>query len=401
MCRPIALCRWTGCGCMPARPAGVNEPTAEGVRGGEEILRIVGSLGPDDLCFVLISGGGSALLPAPAAGVSLADKLAVTRHLSAAGANIAELNAVRRHLSRIKGGGLARACHAGRLLALIISDVPGDPLDVIASGPTVDNPLDAGRGPGHLERFGGDGAVPAVASFLQGMKSRAEAASLPGDEPRDRQQRAGGRRGRNRGRAAGLFPRHDRGGRARGNRRRASVEHLAEMARAMLRGPGPNCLISGGEPVVKLVPADRRGKGGAISSWCWPRRGLTGREPARHGGFFCSPAAPMARMVRPTRRGLGSTARFLLARRPPASIRGRSWRGTTPIISSSRWGADQNRSDAHQCLRRAGGLGRAVRAGRLQLCAGRLPFATAAWQVTIAIALTIARALAWLGPVAD
>ncbi len=121
----------------PARPAGINEPTAEGVAGSEEILKIVSSLGLDDLCIALLSGGGSALMPAPIEGISLADKLAVTRFLSAAGANIAELNTVRKQLSRIKGGGLARACRAGRLIALVISDVPGDPLDVIASGPTV------------------------------------------------------------------------------------------------------------------------------------------------------------------------------------------------------------------------------------------------------------------------
>jgi len=117
-----------------ARPAGVNEPTAEGVAGAERILELVGSLDSDDLCICLISGGGSALLPAPAEGIELADKLAITRHLSASGADIAELNAVRRRLSRIKGGGLARACRAGRLVALIISDVLGDPLEMIASG---------------------------------------------------------------------------------------------------------------------------------------------------------------------------------------------------------------------------------------------------------------------------
>ena len=100
------------------------------------MLKIVGGLTADDLCLCLISGGGSALLPAPAEGISLADKLAVTRHLSAAGADIRQLNTVRKQLSRIKGGGLARACRAGMLISLIISDVLGDPLDLIASGPT-------------------------------------------------------------------------------------------------------------------------------------------------------------------------------------------------------------------------------------------------------------------------
>lgn len=120
-----------------ARPAGINEPTSDGVFGCSKILELVESLSEHDLCLVLISGGGSALLPAPSEGISLEDKLAVTRHLSRAGANISELNTVRKRLSRIKGGGLVRSATAGRLISLVISDVPGDPLDIIASGPTV------------------------------------------------------------------------------------------------------------------------------------------------------------------------------------------------------------------------------------------------------------------------
>ena len=88
----------------------------------------VQSLTPADVCLCLLSGGGSALLPLPVDGITLGDKQAVTRFLSAAGANIQELNTVRKHLSRVKGGGLARACRAGRLITLIISDVLGDPL---------------------------------------------------------------------------------------------------------------------------------------------------------------------------------------------------------------------------------------------------------------------------------
>ena len=97
-----------------ARPVRLNEPTAEGAAGSEEILKLVSGLTADDVCLCLISGGGSALLPAPAEGITLDDELTVTRHLSAAGANIGELNTVRKHLSRIKGGGLLRACRAGR-----------------------------------------------------------------------------------------------------------------------------------------------------------------------------------------------------------------------------------------------------------------------------------------------
>lgn len=124
----------------PARPAGVNEPTPEGVQGTNEILRQVGSLTSDDLCIVLISGGGSALLPAPRPGLSLDDKQSITRLLMRRGAEIGELNCVRRNLSSVKGGGLLRACRAGLVIALIISDVVGDPLETIASGPTV--PID-------------------------------------------------------------------------------------------------------------------------------------------------------------------------------------------------------------------------------------------------------------------
>ena len=139
-CRPIAFAPPSRIHLHAARPAG-RERADAGRRGRQPRKSSAWSvaLGPDDLCLCLISGGGSALLPAPAEGVTLADKLAVTRHLSAAGANIEELNTVRKQLSRIKGGGLARACRAGRLVALIISDVLGDPLDVIASGPTVED----------------------------------------------------------------------------------------------------------------------------------------------------------------------------------------------------------------------------------------------------------------------
>ena len=119
-----------------ARPAGLNEPTQEAVQGTQEILRRVQSLSESDICIVLLSGGASALLCSPAPGISLSDKLSVTRALAASGAPIQELNLVRTQLSQVKGGRLAAACRAGTLVALIISDVIGDPLEVIGSGPT-------------------------------------------------------------------------------------------------------------------------------------------------------------------------------------------------------------------------------------------------------------------------
>lgn len=123
-----------------ARPQGVNEPTQDGVAGVTEMLRLLASAGPEDVAICLLSGGGSALLPAPAEGITLAEKLAVTKLLHRSGATIDEMNCVRKHLSAVKGGGLAAAFRGRRLLSLIISDVVGDPLDVIASGPTAPDP---------------------------------------------------------------------------------------------------------------------------------------------------------------------------------------------------------------------------------------------------------------------
>lgn len=123
-----------------ARPAGSNQPTADGVAGAERMLQMVANARPDDIVICLLSGGGSALLPAPAEGVSLEDKQAITMQLHSCGATIDEMNAVRKHLSRIKGGRLAQTFRGRRLVSLIISDVVGDPLDVIASGPTAPDP---------------------------------------------------------------------------------------------------------------------------------------------------------------------------------------------------------------------------------------------------------------------
>ena len=104
------------------------------------ILRCVQGLSEKDLVICLLSGGGSALMAAPASGLTLADKQNVNRALLKSGADIAEMNCVRKHLSAIKGGRLARAVAPARLVSLLISDVPGDDPAVIASGPTVPDP---------------------------------------------------------------------------------------------------------------------------------------------------------------------------------------------------------------------------------------------------------------------
>ena len=263
-----------------ARPAGVNEPTEEGQRGSQEILRLVESLGPQDLCLCLISGGASALLPAPVNGVSLSDKLAVTRFLSAAGANIQELNTVRKQLSRIKGGGLMRACRAGWLVTLIISDVIGDPLDVIGSGPTVADSATRQDALSVLAKFDAQqsGLVPrTVYAALERSGSKAAASET---NPSCGNVRnfvignnalavdAAGLEAVRRGYSPAMSAAQTLEGPAEDVGR-----HLAEMAEMMREAvvahddhnggmPTTDCLVSGGEPVVQLAPADRRGKGG-------------------------------------------------------------------------------------------------------------------------------------------
>ena len=115
-------------------------PDEAGVTGARRQLELLRDLAPDSLVLCLFSGGGSALLPAPAIGISLAEKQETTRLLLACGATIDEINALRKHLSSVKGGLLARAAAPANILSLMLSDVIGDPLDTIASGPTSPDP---------------------------------------------------------------------------------------------------------------------------------------------------------------------------------------------------------------------------------------------------------------------
>src|SRR5690606_10592397 len=115
-------------------------PDAAGEAAAARMVPLVSGLGPDDLVLCLISGGGSALMAAPAPGLTLADKQAVNRQLLASGANIVEMNCLRKHLSALKGGRLAAAAAPARVVTLLISDIPGDDPASVASGPTVPDP---------------------------------------------------------------------------------------------------------------------------------------------------------------------------------------------------------------------------------------------------------------------
>jgi hydroxypyruvate reductase len=150
------------------REAGHPIPDARGAAAAGEVLALASAAREGDLLIVLLSGGASALLTLPAGNVSLDDKRRVTDLLLRAGAPIGDLNAVRKHLSRVKGGRLARAASRGRLVSLILSDVIGDRLDVIASGPTVPDPTTYADALAVLDRHDPRGeAPPAVRAHLR------------------------------------------------------------------------------------------------------------------------------------------------------------------------------------------------------------------------------------------
>lgn len=140
--------------------AGHPIPDAAGLTGAEAMIRLLQQARPHDLVLCVISGGGSALLPAPVPGVTLQEKQALTRLLLRSGATIQEINALRKHLSRLKGGGLIRLAAPARVIALILSDVVGDPLDAIASGPTAPDPTTFADCLAILRRYGLTRRVP-------------------------------------------------------------------------------------------------------------------------------------------------------------------------------------------------------------------------------------------------
>ncbi len=245
-----------------ARPAGSNEPTSTGVAGSRQIIELLKRAGQRDLCIALISGGGSALLPLPTRGITLDDKLAVTRCLSSGGATIGELNTVRKHLSDIKGGGMLTACASGELVTLVLSDVLGDPLDVIASGPTVLDSSTPADALDVLRRFDARRTLP------ESVYRTLELASPKTVSPTTQSTvivignnavavDASGIRAESLGYNHVMQIARDGEGAAEDVGR-----HLAEMTLLMLKGGSNNCLITGGEPTVTLIEPKQRGRGG-------------------------------------------------------------------------------------------------------------------------------------------
>jgi len=159
----------------PDRPPGRIEiaeaahpvPDQAGVDATLRIVAMTDGLTPDDLVLCLLSGGGSSLLALPAPGVTLADKQLISQALLRSGANIAEMNCVRKHLSAVKGGRLGAMCAPAQVVSLMISDVPGDHPEVIASGPTVPDPSSCASALSILKRY----RIPVADTVREGLES--------------------------------------------------------------------------------------------------------------------------------------------------------------------------------------------------------------------------------------
>jgi glycerate 2-kinase len=238
-------------------------PDEAGTRGAQRVLDAVKGLTEDDLVLCLISGGGSALLALPAPGVALEDKQTVTKALLRSGATIHEMNCVRKHLSAIKGGRLGAAAAPARVVTLAISDVPGDDISVIASGPTVADPSTREEALALIRRY----RIDAPESVLEHLQDPASETPKPGDPslfgvtaeiiatPRDSLQAA-----------AALARKHGvtpvvLGDTVEGEARDVALVHAAvarEVAQHGRLAAPPAVILSGGETTVTL-----RGAGGS------------------------------------------------------------------------------------------------------------------------------------------
>jgi len=159
-------------------------PDARGRAAAERIVALVEEANEEDLVIVLISGGGSALLPLPASGITLSDLAAINELLLRSGAKIQEINTVRKHLSQVKGGQLARHAFPAQVLTLVLSDVPGDPLNAIASGPTVGDPTTFDQAKRILRQYRLWEEIPgSVRKRIEaGVRGEIEETPKPGDD---------------------------------------------------------------------------------------------------------------------------------------------------------------------------------------------------------------------------
>lgn len=274
-------------GHTPPRPEGLAQrievveaahpvPDAAGLDAAQRMLALTQGLTEDDLVLCLVSGGGSSLLTLPCEGLTLEDKQRINRQLLESGAHIGEMNAVRKHLSRIKGGRLAAACAPARVVTLTISDVPGDDVSVIASGPTVADASTCAAALDILRRYG----IEVPASVKQQLEDGTLETPKPGDPrlarcethliatPQQSLDAAA-----DTARALGLRA-YVLSDEIEGESREVGKVHAA-LARSTALGrssfEAPCVILSGGETTVTVRPraeGQARGRGGRAGEFC-------------------------------------------------------------------------------------------------------------------------------------
>ena len=272
---------------VPPRPEGLPKrievveashpvPDDAGLVAAQRILAMVQGLSADDLVLCLISGGGSSLLTLPADGLSLQDKQGINKALLNSGASIGEMNCVRKHLSRIKGGRLAAACAPARVVTLTISDVPGDDVSIIASGPTVPDASSCADALAILQRYGIEVPDAIRAQLAQGALETPK----PGDPLFDGHEvhmiatpqqslDAAADAAREAGLAAYILSDE-----IEGESREVGKVHAALARAVALKGQPfqtPCVILSGGETTVTIrqqPPGTPKGRGGRAGEFC-------------------------------------------------------------------------------------------------------------------------------------
>ena len=255
--------------------AGHPVPDRKGIEGTRGILQILEKAGDRDLVFSLISGGGSALLPQPSEGIGLPEKQEITRMLLECGASIDEINAVRKHISSSKGGQMARAAFPATVVNLMLSDVVGDKMDVIASGPFVPDSSTFGEVRRILEKYRLEKIPPSIASRLKkGAAGEIPDTPKQGDPVFNRIHnfivgsnilalRAAARQAQREGYGVLILS-----SMVEGETREVARVHSAVAKEVLSTGeplPAPACVISGGETTVTIRG---NGLGGRNQEFC-------------------------------------------------------------------------------------------------------------------------------------
>lgn len=243
--------------------AGHPNPDEASQAAARRILDMATGLTADDLLLCLISGGGSALMALPAPGITLKDKQALTKDLLRCGATISEINCLRKHLSAIKGGRLAAAAAPAQVVALLVSDVPGDDPSVIASGPTVPDPTTFADARAVIAKYGLTPPDHIVAHLAEARDETPKPGDLPTARlemvatPQDALEAAAAT-----ARAAGVTP-LILGNAIEGEARDVALVHAGMARQVLLHGqplPAPCVLLSGGETTVTLKGSGRGGR---------------------------------------------------------------------------------------------------------------------------------------------